>query len=231
METVANKNRQGFSHREADAKSLLDEAFRRGMGGSGGVRRAIVGAVRAVDGNEPAVGLRNRSRCAQRERSRTLLGRRTRHEVSQSAFQVTGPSGLRHAETRILAEEPGPATAAVGTARQGRLVIRRLVEALIGQFRSAGSTPPRGVPSWAVAPCRSASPSSRAPRHDRTGLASRGARARSIGPCESLAAGRAGGSAGGTQRRAAARCATRRRRGLSSGRSHGFDPCRGSVHC
>jgi hypothetical protein len=28
------KNRQGFSHREADAKSLLDEAFRRGMGGA-----------------------------------------------------------------------------------------------------------------------------------------------------------------------------------------------------
>jgi serine/threonine-protein kinase len=28
------ENRQGFSHREADAKSLLDEAFRRGMGGA-----------------------------------------------------------------------------------------------------------------------------------------------------------------------------------------------------
>jgi hypothetical protein len=27
-------NRQGFSHREADAKSLLDEAIRRGMGGA-----------------------------------------------------------------------------------------------------------------------------------------------------------------------------------------------------
>jgi hypothetical protein len=27
------KKRQGFSHREADAKSLLDEALRRGMGG------------------------------------------------------------------------------------------------------------------------------------------------------------------------------------------------------
>jgi hypothetical protein len=26
------QNRQGFSHREADAKSLLDEAVRRGMG-------------------------------------------------------------------------------------------------------------------------------------------------------------------------------------------------------
>jgi hypothetical protein len=26
------ENRQGFSHREADAKSLLDEAVRRGMG-------------------------------------------------------------------------------------------------------------------------------------------------------------------------------------------------------
>jgi hypothetical protein len=30
----AKANRQGFSHREADAKSLLDEAFRRGMGGA-----------------------------------------------------------------------------------------------------------------------------------------------------------------------------------------------------
>ena len=27
-------NRQGFSHRDADAKSLLDEAIRRGMGGA-----------------------------------------------------------------------------------------------------------------------------------------------------------------------------------------------------
>ena len=48
-------NRQGFSHRGADAKSLLDEAFRRGMGGAAGVRMAMVGAVRAVDGNGPAV--------------------------------------------------------------------------------------------------------------------------------------------------------------------------------
>ena len=29
------KNRQGFSHREADEKSLLDEAFRREMGERG----------------------------------------------------------------------------------------------------------------------------------------------------------------------------------------------------
>ena len=49
------ENRQGFSHREADAKSLLDEAFRRGMGGAAGVRMAMVAAVRAVDGNGPAV--------------------------------------------------------------------------------------------------------------------------------------------------------------------------------
>ena len=57
--------------------------------------------------------------------------------------------------------------------------------------------------SSAVARRRPASPGSRATRHDWTGLASRGARARSIGPCESLAARRAGGSAGGTQRLAA----------------------------
>jgi hypothetical protein len=30
-----NRNRQGFSHREADEKSLLDEAFRREMGERG----------------------------------------------------------------------------------------------------------------------------------------------------------------------------------------------------
>ena len=72
---------------------------------------------------------------------------------------------------------------------------------------SARSTPPRGLISSAVARRRPASPGSRATRHDWTGLASRGARARSIGPCESLAARRAGGSAGGTQRPAAAQCA------------------------
>jgi hypothetical protein len=55
--------------------------------------------------------------------------------VSQSGFQVTCPSRLRHAETRILAEEPRPATAALRTSRQGRVVIRRLVEGLIGQLR------------------------------------------------------------------------------------------------
>ena len=56
-------------------------------------------------------------------------------KVSESVFQVSWPSGLRYAGTRILAEEPRPATTAVGTSRQGRVVIRRLAERLIGQFR------------------------------------------------------------------------------------------------
>src|SRR5450755_3912119 len=47
---------------------------------------------------------------------------------------------------------------------------------------SVGSTPPRGLPSWAAVRCRPASPGSREPRHDWTALASRGAKARSIGP-------------------------------------------------
>jgi hypothetical protein len=33
-------NRQGFSHRDADAKSLLDEAIRRAMGGAAGDERS-----------------------------------------------------------------------------------------------------------------------------------------------------------------------------------------------
>ena len=69
-----------------------------------------------------------------REAAPSLAGRRG-VKVSQSVFQVTYPSGLRHAETRILAEEPRPATAAVGTSRQGRVVIRRLVDSSIGRFR------------------------------------------------------------------------------------------------
>ena len=63
-----------------------------------------------------------------------LAGRRGAR-VSESAFQVTCPSGSRHAETRILAKEPRPATTAVGTSRQGRVVIRHLVDSSIGRFR------------------------------------------------------------------------------------------------
>ena len=110
-------------------------------------------------------------------------------------FQVTCPSALRHAETRILAEEPRLATAAVGTSRQGRVVIRHLGRGLDRSVPSVRSMPPRGLPYWAVARCRPASPGSRAPRRDLTALVWKGARARSIGPCESLAAGRAEGSA------------------------------------
>ena len=69
-----------------------------------------------------------------REAAPSLAGRRGAR-VSESAFQVTCPSGSRHAETRILAKEPRPATTAVGTSRQGRVAIRRLVDSSIGRFR------------------------------------------------------------------------------------------------
>ncbi len=72
-------------------------------------------------------------------------------KVSQSVFQVTYPSGLRHAETRILAEEPRPATAAVGTSRQGRVVIRRLVDSGSDPFLSAHAA----IPVVVVSACLS----------------------------------------------------------------------------
>src|SRR4051795_8226880 len=96
---------------------------------------AIGGAMRAVGGNAPAVSGGDRSRCAQRLRSRALLGWKTRRKMSQAAVEVTYPLELRHAETRILAEQPRPATATVRTSRQGRVLIRRLVESSIGLFR------------------------------------------------------------------------------------------------
>ena len=69
-----------------------------------------------------------------REAAPSWAGRRGAR-VSESAFQVTCPSGSWHAETRILAKEPRPATTAVGTSRQGRVVIRRRVDSSIGRFR------------------------------------------------------------------------------------------------
>ena len=52
-------NRQGFSHRHADAKSLLDELLRRGMGGAAVANRGGGVVERAVDGNGLAVPVRN----------------------------------------------------------------------------------------------------------------------------------------------------------------------------
>ena len=54
--------------------------------------------------------------------------------MSQSVVQVSSESGLRPPETRILSEKPRSATTAVGTARQGRVVIRPVVEGLIARF-------------------------------------------------------------------------------------------------
>ncbi len=69
-----------------------------------------------------------------KEAAPSLVGERGA-SGSQSAFQVTCLSGLRHDPTWILPEEPVPATAAVGTSWHGRVVIRRLVESLIDEFR------------------------------------------------------------------------------------------------
>ena len=168
---------------------------------------------------------------AQRSRSRALLGWKTRR--TGVGIGVSGHLPVRVTARRNEDTRQGTAS---GNYRSGDIAAgprrdpppRRQLDRPVP---SARSTPPRDLISSAVARCRRASPGSRATRHDWTGLASRGARARSIGPCESLAARCAGGSAGGTQRPAAARCATRRRRDLSSGRSHGFGPCRESVRC
>ena len=148
---------------------------------------------------------------------------RDAHSIREAASSLAGKHGARvsrigvsgYLPVRVTARRNGDirrATAS-GNCHSGDIAVaprrgpppRRELDRSVP---SAGSTPRRGLPSSAAGRCRPASPGSRAPRHGWTGLASRGARARSIGPCETLAAGRAGGSAGGTQRPAAARCAT-----------------------
>ena len=69
--------------------------------------------------------------CAQHLPSRALVDSKTRRRMSQSVFQVTSMSELGPPETRILSEKPRPATPAVGTARQGRVMFGPLVAGLI----------------------------------------------------------------------------------------------------
>ena len=72
--------------------------------------------------------------CAERLRSRALVGSKRRRRISQSAFQANSVSELRPPETRIFSEKARPATPAVGTARQGRVMVGPLVAGLIARF-------------------------------------------------------------------------------------------------
>ena len=94
------------------------------------------------------------------------LHENTRLRVIHKMCQLGCPVALRHTERSILAEEPGPATAAVGRSRRARVVIRHFVKDFIGQFHQLAQRLLRGPPSWAVEQCRPGSPGSRAPRHD-----------------------------------------------------------------
>ena len=147
---------------------------------------AMVAAVGRVGGNGPAVCARNRSQGAAFEKP-PLFGWKTRRKgvgIGVSGHLPVRVTARRNADTR-----QGTAS---GNYRSGDIAAgprrdpppRRQLDRPVP---SARSTPPRGLISSAVAQRRPASPGSRATRHDWTGLASRGARARSIGPCESRA--------------------------------------------
>ncbi len=114
-------------------------------GGSVGLRGAIVAAVRPVDGVGPAVGLRNRSPCAQHLRSRALFGWKTQRKGG--AIGVSG-----HLPVRVMArrnEDTRQGTAS-GNCRSGDNAVaprrdppRR--RELDWPVPSARSTPPRDL--------------------------------------------------------------------------------------
>ena len=80
-------NRQDFSHREADAKSLLDEVLRRGRGERWG-RIGMMDGSGLVDGNDGTTCGGYSPRCAQHFRSRVLVRLRTR--LRRSPIGVSG---------------------------------------------------------------------------------------------------------------------------------------------
>ena len=72
---------------------------------------------------------------AQRSRSRALFGWKTRRKrvgIGVSGHLPVRVTARRNEDTR---QEPRPATTAVGTSRQGRVVIRRHVDSSIGRLR------------------------------------------------------------------------------------------------
>ena len=73
--------------------------------------------------------------CAAFEKPRSLWLENAAQGCRHRNFSLPARQGYGMPKRRILAEEPRPATAAVGTSRQSRVVIRHLVESLIGQFR------------------------------------------------------------------------------------------------
>jgi hypothetical protein len=104
------------------------------MGGASALAMAGVVAERPVSGSGPVWSVKKHGLCAEHLRSRTQVSSETGRRRSQSAFQVTFMSELRPPETGILSEKPRPATPTVGTAGQGRVMIRPLVEDLIARF-------------------------------------------------------------------------------------------------
>ena len=109
----------------------MDEAVRRGMGGAWGGRWHAEQRKGQFLGAGWGCARTKHDLCAERLRSRALVGSKRRRRISQSVFQANSVSALRPSEARIFSEKPRPATPAVGTAWQGRVMIGPLVEDLI----------------------------------------------------------------------------------------------------
>ena len=134
---VKTENRQDFSHREAEEKSLLDEALRRGSGsvdGWGGmvVARRVAGMV----GWPECLGFESAG--AQHFRSRVLGGWKTRFSsddihvfARRIHVSMYAAEPLWHAGLRPLAEKHRPRAAAVGTTWAVGVVVALVDHALV----------------------------------------------------------------------------------------------------
>src|SRR5262249_23165281 len=104
-------------------------------GGSVDACLGTMSALRPVDALGPAkMGKKLHSMRALRDTPQFSLARKRGATGAGSVVQISGTSGLRHAERGTLAEEARWATATAGTSRLDRVVIRGLAESLIDRF-------------------------------------------------------------------------------------------------
>ena len=127
-------NRQDFSHRAADERSLLDEVLRRGRGERRG-RAGMLNGLRLVGGNSRTVKRGFSLWCAQHLRSHGLS--RLRTGLNSSTISVVDYLAilLRLGEAWPFGNKAGASTAAIGTARTVFVDELCAAKVFIGEFR------------------------------------------------------------------------------------------------
>lgn len=139
---------KAFRIAEPMRKAAWTKRVRRGMGEPGDMGGPRPAVVRAGDGSRAGMRAKDGPRCAQGVRGRASGIETAAQDPAIGAsghpswLGLNGRPGLRDATARVLAQQLGTATAAVGTAWRGRVVIGPRIEGLAARFSELAESLP-----------------------------------------------------------------------------------------